>query len=489
MMNQGRVTSITFVSALARMSVRKGPSFQRASRPNRRQLVTLVIIFLLCQNSFSTVAPIELLFDRIDNENSDVEIAKHHLTYHEESLRASHSFLFPNLNVNASTSKGKQVESPSSSTSSSTSTEAPSPSGTDTSTASRSSPVANTSDGWNVQLSSSYQVFAHYSIDQSIKNSRLQVQSAGYELSKQRFGKRSQLIQAILEWQWLKGLQPLLQQAKRTLKKVKGHADEKSAILYSAADRADLLQKDNEIQYNSIKVSEGIKLVESVLNDLLPSLTTSELEKLPKIAVQYELPPAEKLDDLYIAQSLARKSHENDVEIARGNYYVATWKRPWIPAVTLNASFSKFGDFKGGEPDDNWSVGLVFAFNIFDGFYTDARREQTHVGLMVSEARLRSATSKANIKLQAHTMKALVSQAEFKLKESIMKKKKIDLDQEQSKQSQGLGTELEVSYASLNYVKARFDALEALKNYQSASLEIAVDINEWNKVNIYDVTY
>lgn len=453
---------------------------------------TFYLLVIFSHNGYATVLEIEKLFARMDLENSEIRVAKHALNYHEESLRVSKSFLYPSLTLNASLNKGKEVNAPSTSTTTSSDTPAPSPGGTDTSTPSRPGTVTNTGDGWNTQLSTNYALFSHFGIDQSIKSSKLQIQSAGYELSKQRASKRSQFIQALLEWQWLRGLQTPLAQAGKIIKKVKDHADQKSSILYSDLDRVELLQKETEIHYNTVKVNEGLKLVESAMKDLLPSLAPDlekgELDRLPKIAVYYPLPPADTLESAYISKSLSRKMHENDVRIAGGNYEVATWKKPWIPSVTLTGSYSKFGDYKGGKPDDTWSAGLLFSFNIFDGFYTQARKAQTHIGLETAEERLRLATSKTLVLLSAQTMKALVSQAEYKLKDSTVKRRRIELEQTEAKQTQGVGSELEVSAATLNVVKAKFDALDALKNYQSATLEIAVELNEWDRVNIHDIT-
>lgn len=451
-------------------------------------LWTICLLVLLSRQGYATVVEIENLFARMDHENSEIRVARHSLDYHEQSLRVSQSFLYPSLNLNASLNKSRDVNAPSTSTTTSGDTPAPSPSGTDTPSPSRPGTVTNTGDGWNTQLSTNYSLFAHFGIDQSIKSSKLRIQSATYELSKQRASKRSQFIQALLEWQWLRGLQTPLAQAGKIIKKVKDHADRKSSTLYSDLDRVELLQKEMEIYYNTIKVHEGVKLVAFALKDLLPSVTMEELDRLPKIAVYYPLAPADTLESAYISRSLSRKTHENDVRIAGGNYEVATWKKPWIPSITLTGSYSKFGDYKGSKPDDTWSAGLLFSFNIFDGFYTQARRAQTHIGLETAEEKLRLATSKTLVGLRAQTMKALVSQAEYKLKDSTVKRRRIELQQTESKQTQGVGSELEVSAATLHLVKAKFDALDALKNYQSATLEIAVELNEWDRVNIHDIT-
>lgn len=433
----------------------------------------------------AAVPELDPLFARLEGENSEIRFSQYSLAMKEQNLRATRSLLLPNLTFNVAASKSRDLTIRTSDFTTSDGQSADS----QASALGLPTTVTRSTDGWLSQFSTTYYLFTHFAVSEAIGNAKISIESANYTLNSTRLGRRAQFVQGLMEWQWLNSLVKPLEDARAVVKKVKDYARQRSNVLYSENDRADLDEKENEFNYHWVRVNEGLSLIENALKDQIPSLTHEELSRLPRIGADYALPEGANLRTAYIERSLGRKILENDVKISEGNYRVARWSRPWVPVVALSAGISNYGGYDGKNTGNSWSSQILMNFNLFDGFYTDARRAQASIGLSSTEDKRDAETSKMQLALQARRMKALVARSEFSLKSATEKKKRLRFEDVEKKRSRGLITDLELTLASLDYVKAKMDTLDALKDYQSASLGIAVELNDWERVNIYETKH
>jgi outer membrane protein TolC len=83
-------------------------------------------------------------------------------------------------------------------------------------------------------------------------------------------------------------------------------------------------------------------------------------------------------------------------------------------------------------------------------------------------------------------MKANVARAEYAMKRAQAKKTGLKYKDIQRKYKQGIATRLELSGGSLQYSQAELEAMDVQKTYQQAMLDIAVELNEWDKVEVYE---
>lgn len=440
----------------------------------------LLALALFEQASYASLKPIEILLGRLEEENSEVKFSDFELQSREQNLVAARSLLYPNLSVNTAVSKSKELTIKSSDFETQSS-------GGQAGTLGLPETMTRKTEGWNAQASSRYYLFAHFAIDNSIDNAKLEIESATWNRTRTTLSKRADLLQALLQWKWLYAVKAPMKDAMNVLSQVKKHTQMSNDILFNDDDRADFNEKDAELQVHQVKAFEGLRVTEAALLDLIPSLDLASLEKLPDFGIHYPIPDDQVLQFRYQERSLRRKIRNHDVTVAENNAQVARWKRPWIPAVVLSGNVENHGGYDGKNTGNSWAGQLLFSFDLFDGFYTDSRRKQANIALMGAEERRTSDASKAFLELRARRMKALVSGSEFKHKEAISQKKWNHYEDIKRRYSRGVATQLDLSVASLAYIKSRLDALESLRDHQMASLGIAVELNDWEKVQIYEI--
>jgi outer membrane protein TolC len=427
------------------------------------------------------------LFARMEQKNREVRLVKLNERFKKLSVQgAKSSHYFPSLSLSGTTQKGdgQSASIPSGSTG-----QAPQQDGLETPDASYSGDDYDfDGGGWAASASLGYFLFTKFAISENLRRARNDLKSAKMSSSQELLSKRAHLLQGIIEWQNLKEIEEPLIKATELVSGVRKFSKGRAKILYAVEDQANLDEKEAAIEYNRLRVQEGIRLLEAGLVNLVPDLKLPELNEIPKLAVDYPLAKEGDLEPTYKSQSYAHKMNQLTIDSAKGYQNAAEWDRPWIPVVYWSASHSTSGDYKGNSDNGSTSTSLIASFNVFDGFYADARRQQARIATKVAEEKSELEREKKVLYLKYQRMNALVAKAEYKHKDAIARKKQIRYKDIQRKYRGGIGTKLEVSLGSLAFAKAKLEAIDKLKAYQRALLDIAVELNDWKRVKIYEKT-
>lgn len=443
----------------------------------------LMFIFF-SQSAFAVPAQIEGLFQRMEQENLSLQGAKLDVQFQEQSLRGARSKLYPTLSLSLVASEG---EDSALSTTASASASSASPAAGGLGAQSGGLTDVNANSGWMTQFSTNYLLFTKFAVSDSIDRARSNIEISQIDETSVRDEKRSQMLQLLLEWQVLSKVVGPIDQAEKMIQKVLKFSKGRSRMLYTRQDRLKLKENSTSLQYNKIKVHEGLRLVESALMTLVPSLSTKELSKLPVIQVDFPVPQQEELRKHYRQQSRNHKKNLLKINTSKSYLDSTGWDRPWVPNIYWSASWSKTGNYSGVENNSGASTSLLFSFNLFDGFYTQARHQQAAIGVKAEVLKAKAEEDRRVLLLKHQRMKALVAKAEYSYRSAVAEKKYLRYQDIRRKMKSGIGTKLEMSLSTLDWVKAQMKALESLKDYQQALLGMAVELNQWKEVKIDEV--
>lgn len=449
----------------------------------KKSILALILLFYI-QPTFATPPILQSIFDEMESNNNEIALSQLDKQFSEQSLRGARSRLWPSLSLVAAANKNDDGALPPGGTNFSSG--ASSPSGSLGAASNSSISQVNSTSGYTNQLSLSYFIFSQFAISQNIERAKLSLMSSELNIQQTLEAKKSQLLQLILEWQFLKDVEPKLIKAKEQVQKVKSHTNKQASFLYSTSDHMQMREKYAQLDYQITRVQEGLLLTESALLSLLPSLTSERLAQLPAIVVNYDLPNPQQIEEKYTAQSRNSKKSQIDIDSAKAYLKSAEWSQPWVPSIYLSASYSNSGTYQGDVTNGS-SASLMFNFNVFDGFYSHARQQQARIAVRMTEEKKQVEAQKRILYLKHQRMKAKIANADYRLKEAIANKKKLRMQDVQKKIKQGIATQLELSAGTMNYLNAKMEALNALKEYQQALLNIAIELNEWEKVEINDI--
>lgn len=457
---------------------------------NHQRLLFIFFMFLICTShaasSYAASPAIEALFTELSQDNVEVKNTELQTQFNIETLHGSLSRLWPKLTLSATVNES--ADDAQSTPSSNLDSGAGTPGGSlGNQSSSTVTSLGSINRGWVTQASLGYFIFTGFSITEDIRRARHGVEAAEIKESITFDNKKAQLVQLILQWQLLQEVKHPIGQAAKMINEIKHFSKKQSSLLYTKADRIDLEEKINSIEYYRIKIQEGLNLVESAIQSLLPRMSRKRLNQLPSVQVAYQLPENNQVRNLYLTQSRQVISNELDIKSAQGYLRASEWQQAWIPTIYWSASYSYSGDYNNNTYDGGASTAIVASFNLFDGFYTQARTQQARVSVEATKNKQILEADKRVLLLKHNRMKALVAKAEYRMKASVADKKYLRYQDVQRKIQQGIGSRLDLSASSLDYVKARMEALDSLKEHQQAMLDIAVELNEWNKVDINEI--
>lgn len=445
-----------------------------------------VLIALIPCSTLAVPAPIQDVFEKMREGNPEVYASSLNTQFKYQNVRGAKSRLWPSLSFST---VGKESSESAFSDPLSTSSGVSSPSGSLGSQG--ASGVSNASDGlnggWTSQLSMSYLLFTGFAVSEDINRAENEWESSKISENVAYDQKRSEFLQIFLEWKNLKKIQPAIEQAKQSFEAINRHKKNRSAFLYTTQDNVKMTERMATLEYQSVRVEEGVYLAEQALLRMVPEMTSLDLEKLPEIQVSYPLPTTDEISSKYETQSRNHLSNKLSVDNAKGYFRASRWNRPWIPMISWSASYGQSGDWGGNSYDNGASTSVLLNFNLFDGFYTQARLQQSRIAVELAKTKMVVERDKRVLLLTHKRMQANVAQAEYKMKAANAEKTKVKYDDIQRKQKQGIATRLELSLGSLEYSKAQLEAIDAQKKYQQALLDIAVELNEWEKVKIDEI--
>ncbi len=416
------------------------------------------------------------ILNQIEENNSEIKLAKKNFEYKEQGVTAAKSYLYPTLGLTAIYNKGSSL-------SNSLPDMNLSGYGSTNSSIGSSTSVAQTNEGWNTSLSTNYYLFSGFVISDGIDRALRDLRGSEFKFKSQILTQKSLYLQALLEWQWLNKVQVLLKNASEVFKKVETHKN-KSQILYTEDDDQIFDERKSYVEYQLVRLEEGKKLVEAFLMTSLPSVQIASIVQLPQLQLSYKIPSDLEIESKYKDQSLSRKSFDLDYENALGVRKVLNWQKPYIPTVMLTGSASKSGTASETSNQTNWSTQILFTFNFFDGLGTTARNNQAIIGVESTRIARDLETDKKILFLRHQAMKAKVSQAEYRYKKSFIKNKEIRFKDVQNKFKQGIATELELTLSAIDLAKTQQEALDSWKDYQSAAMSIATELNDWENVDV-----
>lgn len=453
-----------------------------------RSLAILISATLLTSPVWATPAPIENLFKQLDGENDQIQAARLDREFKEQNLVGSKSRLYPSLNLSLVANEGEDNALAAASPSSLDSGASSPGGGLGTSPSGSISDSDISTNGWASQLSLGYFVFTGFAVSEDVHRAKNSVASAKLGESKVSMEKKAQLLQLLLEYHNLNRVAEPLNQAVSLMDKVKSFSKKRSNLLYTTDDRLNLNEKEALLEYQKIRLEEGQSLVAAGLRSLLPSMNDQTLAGIPRFEVTYPLPSNDQMPDLYEQGSIDHKINKLSEASTTGYLKVARWNRPWVPTVYTSASYSYTGDYKGETADGGWSASITMNFPLFDGFYSGARLQQARIGSQAAELRTKAEKDKRLLYIRHQRMKALVAGAEYKHLALQAAKQERRYQDVQKKIRQGIASRLELSAASLELAKARLEASDKMKEHQQALLNVAVELNQWDRVVVNEIS-
>lgn len=434
---------------------------------------------------------IDTMYKKMRAENHELRASGLNQEYTGVEVEAARSYLSPGLSMNLAFNEGKE-KSLNSSTANSllggSSAASGALSGVSYDNPSVSSSSGGNSKGYAGQLSATYVLFSGFIISENIRRANIGYEKA--QLSDQSLfnQKRSQLLQALLEWQWIKSSERPIKEAQKVVGRVRENSNKKLAkLLFGEIDNAEVSEKQKNIKLYDVKVTQGLKFVEGLIDFLVPGTNFTDLQNKKIIRIQYDIPNEEFLLKKYRDSSLGAKLANLDIATAESMVHVSRWQKPYIPTVALSLNASRTTSL-GSSPGtyDDWSAALMFNFNLYDGGLSSSRRRQALIAKDFMERKKRWEEEKALLVVQHQLMEVKVNEAEYQQKMAVVKRKAIQLDDVKNKLKNGIATETELSGAKLELAKARIEGLETLKKYYSALLGIAVELNEIDKIKIVE---
>lgn len=448
------------------------------------KLCLCLILTFLCLNVEAVT--LDFLVKKLYDENLELKVASNKINYGEAQVTGARSGHFPTLSFNNAATKGKDFESSASSVSNSS--VAPSglsslTSGSSTSVGTSNSTTEN--EAWTSELSLSVPIFSRFAVSSSLKTAKNNLRQDQLNYKDLKSEKRSQLIRLILEINALSDIKETLDSAKNIISKVKGRAQ--SSRTRSLYNKSELLKLDTryyELIYQKTRVEEGLELAHKAMYDLVPKFKEEWFDELPRIAIDYQVPDEREFENLYLNKSNDWKKDTLQIESTSEIYKATRWERPWVPLVVLSGSYGYSADFKTTPKDGDWRITLGVTFEFFDGFRSSARRGQALSSYLMTQHKREINKSKKLLMLKAESMNAKTSHAKYNFKMAIAKEKKHKVAQAKKLSRAGTTTSFEQSVLLLDYAMAKFEALDALKNYQSSILNIAKTLNEFEKVKI-----
>ncbi len=455
-------------------------------------VVKIGIVFVLLSLKANAAAPswLENIFQQMKSENSELIASELNKEYNREEINAAKSYLLPGLSLNFAVNEGKETSLPSDSTSSlagGSSGAGGAASGVSFNNPTLNSGLAQTNKGFASQLSATYVLFSGFIISENIKRAEIGLDKSKISDESLYNQKKSQLLQVLMEWQWLKSCELPIKSALKTMGKVQENSNKKLAkLLFGDNDRVDISEKQKKLKTYDVKITEGLKLTEATIKYFLPKLEFKNITSKKMLAIKYAIPTQDEIIKKYKTASLTSKIADLDIATSESAVQTAKWQKPYIPTTALSLGASRANSFSSGDYYDNWSASILINFNLYDGNLRQTRLRQAVLARQFMQQKKQWEQEKTLLLIQHQLMEARVSEAEYQQHLNQIQKKNIQLSDAKAKMNKGIATSVELSAAELDLTKARIEALDVLKKYYSATLQIATELNDLDKVQIIE---
>ncbi len=452
--------------------------------------IKIILIFLGLKANAASPPWLENLFQQMKYENSELIVSELNKEYNREEVNAARSYLLPGISLNFAVNEGKETSLSSGTTSSlggGSSGDGGAASGVSFDSPTLNSGLAQTNKGYVTQLSATYVLFSGYIISENIKRAQIGLEKSKVSDEKLFSDKKSQLLQVIMEWQWLKSCESPIKNALKTMGKVQENSNKKLAkLLFGENDRVDISEKQKKLKTYDVKIAEGLKLAEATIRYFLPKIDFKNINSKKMLSVKYIIPPQDEIIKKYKTTSLNSKISDLDIATSESAVQTAKWQKSYIPTTALSLGASRANSFNSGDSYDNWSASILVNFNLYDGNLRQTRLRQALLSRQFMQQKKQWEYEKSLLFIQHQLMEARVSEAEYQQHINLIQKKNIQLSDVREKMNKGIATSIELSGAELDLTKAKIEALDVLKKYQSATLQIANELNDLDKVQILE---
>ncbi|MBG08253.1 MAG: hypothetical protein CME68_05810 [Halobacteriovoraceae bacterium] len=423
--------------------------------------------------------------DQLLLTNDELKMKKRDRILAEENLTVSKSGHYPKLDLKVGANGGSEQEASSSSVDPSGGAGKMGLSGGSAGT----SNYKVNSDSISGSLGLTYNVFSRFATHNSILNAQNGVNQKLLERDLLLDRKKKELIHLLLEMQSLLKIKKVLLRAEYLLKRLAYKSRSKTRRLFFGSSRGLKIDKKyKEILYQKTKVTEYIETGHLALKNLIPNYRPYWLKGLKKLSISYNLPSFDDASKKFLKKSKTSKNLSLDIQNYKNIHNTTTWERAWIPLAFLSASQTTTQSLKTKEVSNGWSASLVFQFNLFDGFYSSARRSQAFNMYKISQIKKRDQLSKGVILLRKDYAQVKTSSRKKNFIQAIIREKRFKIKNIKQIRERGVSTKTEESFMLLDLAKKEMDKREAQKNYEIALLNIATNIDELNKVKIYEST-
>ena len=403
----------------------------------------------------------------------------------EENLTVSKSGHYPKLDLKVGVNGGSEQEASSSSVDPSGGAGKMGLSGGSEGT----SNYKVNSDSISGSFGLTYNIFSRFATQNSVLNARNGVNQKLLERDILLDRKKKELIHILLEMQALIKVKKVLLRAENLLERLALKSRNKTRKLFFGSSRGLKIDKKyKEILFQKAKVTEYIHTGHSALRNLIPHYKQNWLNGLRTLSITYKLPSFDYASKKYLKRSKKSKNLSLDIQNYKNIHNTTTWERAWIPLAFLSASQTTTQSLKTKEVSNGWSASLVFQFNLFDGFYSSARRSQAFNMYKISKIKKRDQLSKGIVLLRKDYAQIKTSLQKKIFIQSIIREKRFKIKNLKRIRERGVSTKTEESFMLLELAKKELDKREAQKDYEIALLNIATNIDELNKVKINEST-
>lgn len=433
---------------------------------------------------------IDFLYQEMLKDNHDIFLIDNKAKYSQENINASRSKLWPSLSLSFAVNDGKETDAVSGAQDiMGSGSSGGIPSAVSSQMDSQSTTISQ--EGWSADFALNYPLFTKFALDTSIRNSEITYEIDKHNSNQTKYNKKKQLLQLLLEISSLKRINKTILRAETLMENItKNKRNKNYRVVASTRSNLKQLGIKYELEHKKMQVTGGLAMTRKGLYDLIPQFKDPWYNKLPKIKVEYFLPAIKKVEEKYYNQAPEIKVLDLDIQSFENVYYSTGWEKSWIPSVALSGSYSVSDTFddqaSNSGRSDNWRLTLLFSFNLFDGFYTQARRSQARITMNMAKKRKKSEMSKKIIYLNHEYYKAKASLAEYRFNNIEVEKKKLKVTHLKKISSSGTTLHLEKTMLLLDMARFRWKALEAHKKYQQSLLNIALILGEFDKVKVYE---
>jgi hypothetical protein len=441
----------------------------------------LIITFAEAQVVKLKLADLE---EAMFRSNHDLKILRLKESFAEEQVIQSKSGYYPMLSSSWVVNEGKGSDTLNGSERGSSATSSSSiPSASSSNSISGAESISQ--NGWTGDITLSLGIFNRFSIQTALKNAKIGKIKDHMSVIEGIENKKSQLLQLILEINSLRSIRATLKQALILSNSIKKSKGKNSKALYSIEKSLKAQEFYSELDYQFSKIEFAWGIATQSLFDLIPEARENWINRLPRLTISFDPGTLKDIKYKFVNENIGLKKLAMDVDIFKNVYNQSEWEKPWIPQLNISSSLSKNRDWAGKlDDDESWRISALVTFNLFDGFYTKARRVQANLSYRMAQELEKSTRSKLLINLERQYRQSKMAKARNRYIQAKVERIKIKIKHFENISKSGVAMKNERTAALLELSKYQWEALDELKKYQQQLISMAQETNQSDKLRI-----